>query len=321
MSPPDPDEILSVRDLHYAYGRGKSAKPALNGLDLSVKRGEIVGLLGPNGAGKTTTVRILTTILRPEPGHAFVDGHDVAREPLAARRKVAAVLQENAVETLLSTHDNLLVYGRLHGLAGAEVQRRIDEVSDLLELGDQLQKRAQELSGGYKRRLQIAKALMVDSPVLFLDEATTGMDPFIKRKTMKAIRDQTARGRTVVLTTHLLDEAESLCDRMILMNKGRSMAAGKLRELRTLSQKMFRIRISFADLATDASALLRELGPKSLEERDGEVEMVVEGSEDEWIRKMAIVSERHPLSHLEILGVNLEQIFLHVYGEEGDGGR
>ncbi len=308
------DEIISVEGLRYRYRKGKNPRPALDGLDLSVRRGEIVGLLGPNGAGKTTAVRILTTILRPGGGRALVAGHDVAREPLAVRRKVAAVLQENAIETLLSTLDNLLVYGYLHGLGRREARARADEAARLLGLEDQLDQRAQGLSGGYKRRLQLAKALMVETPVLFLDEATTGMDPFAKRRAMQAIRDQTARGRTVLLTTHLLDEAESLCDRMILMNEGRTMAGGKLRELRALSHKMFRIRLSFSDAAAEAGAALRDLGPRSLAEKDGEIEMVVEGSEDEWIRKMARISERWPLSHLEILGVNLEQIFLQMYG-------
>jgi ABC-2 type transport system ATP-binding protein len=117
------------------------------------------------------------------------------------------------------------------------------------------------------------------------------------------------------LTTHLLDEAESLCDRMILMDKGKAMAGGKLSELRALSRKMFRIRLGFAEPDTAAVGALRDLGPRSLEERDGEVEMVVEGTEDAWIRNMARISERWPLSHLEIHGVNLEQIFLQMYGD------
>lgn len=306
--------VIEVRDLRYTYTRGRRHKLALDGLSFSVNRGEIVGLLGPNGAGKTTAVRILTTILRPGGGTARVAGHDVAAEPLAVRRRLAAVLQENAVETLLSTQDNLMLYGVLHGLDRTETRRRVAEVVELMELGPQLAQRAQELSGGYKRRLQVAKALMVDTPVLFLDEATTGMDPLAKGRTMQAIRRQAREGRTVLLTTQLLDEAESLCDRMVLMREGKSMAAGKLSELRAMARKSFTIGLGFAEPEPAALEALRGLSPRSLEERGGEVIMLVEGSEDEWIRHMAMISSRWPLAHFEIRGVNLEQIFLQMYG-------
>ena len=187
-------QIVIVEQLRHVYRKGKVA---VDGISFGVGRGEIFGLLGPNGAGKTTTVRMLTTILRPTSGRALVAGHDVAREPLAVRRNIVAVLQENAVETLLSTLDNLLLYGYLHGYSRAETRKRVDRVVEALELQEHLHSRAQTLSGGYKRRLQVAKALMIDTPVIFLDEATTGMDPLIKRRVVELIREEAARGRTV----------------------------------------------------------------------------------------------------------------------------
>jgi ABC-2 type transport system ATP-binding protein len=276
--------------------------------------GEIFGLLGPNGAGKTTAVRILTTLLRPTGGRASVAGFDVARHPLEVRRRLAAVLQESSVEVMLTTWDNLLLYGWLHGLSRAESRRRAGDAVELLELGEHLAKRAQELSGGTKRRLQVAKALMVETPVLFLDEATSGMDPLVKRRVVAAIREHAGRGRTVVMTTQLLDEAESLCHRMILLDRGRALAGGRLSELRALSRKIFRIRLGFVDPTPGAFAALRELGPHSMEEADGEVTMRVEGTEDEWIRRVARISERWPLAHFEIRGATLEDIFLELYG-------
>jgi ABC-type multidrug transport system ATPase subunit len=308
------EPIIQVEDLRHVYRRGSSVRPALDGLTFHVRPGEIFGLLGPNGAGKTTVVRILTTILRPTSGRARVAGYDVVARPLEARRRLTAVLQESAVETLLSVRDNLLIYGRLHGLAGNENELRMKQVVELLELGGTLSQRAATLSGGYKRRLQVAKALMLETPALFLDEATTGMDPLIKSRVVQAIRERARRGCGVLLTTQLLDEAESLCDRMVLLDRGRSIAEGRLRELRALSRKMFRIHLSFSEPTLEAAASLHELAPRSLEERDGDVVMTVEGSEDEWIRKMARISERWPLAHLEIRGANLEQIFLELYG-------
>ncbi len=310
------EPIIQVEDLRHVYKRGSNPRPALDGLNFSVQPGEIFGLLGPNGAGKTTVVKILTTILRATSGRALVAGHDVRTHPLEVRRQLAAVLQENAVETLLSARDNLLLYGYLHGLSRAETSRRMEEVVELLQLREHLGQRAQALSGGNKRRLQVAKALMVETPILFLDEATTGMDPLVKRRVVEAIRRRAAAGRTVLLTTQLLDEAEALCDRMVLLDHGRSIAGGKLRELRALSHKLFRISLSFEQATVEGSAALKELRPRSLEERDGEFQLVAEGTEDEWIRKMAQLSERWPLSHLEIRGANLEQIFLELYGGE-----
>lgn len=307
-----PDDIIRVERLRHSYRRGKVA---VDGIDFTVARGEIFGLLGPNGAGKTTTVRMLTTILRPTSGRAIVAGHDVVRDPLSVRRNIVAVLQENAVETLLSTEDNLLLYGYLHGYSRAETRRRVKLVTEALELEEHLQARAQALSGGYKRRLQVAKALMIDTPVLFLDEATTGMDPLIKRRVIELIRQEAARGRTVLLTTQLLDEAESLCDRMALMDAGRILAAGSMSELRQSAHKAFRLFVRFQQDSPEARTLLQSLTSRELKASHGEYELKVEGSEDEWIRQMARVSEKYPLEHLEIRAADLEEIFFELYGE------
>jgi ABC-2 type transport system ATP-binding protein len=254
-------DIVIVEQLCHIYRKGKIA---VDGISFRVRRGEIFGLLGPNGAGKTTTVRMLTTILRPTSGRASIAGHDVAHEPLAVRRNIVAVLQENAVETLLSTLDNLLLYGYLHGYSRAETRKRVDRVIEALEMQEHLHSRAQTLSGGYKRRLQVAKALMIDTPVLFLDEATTGMDPLIKRRVIDLIREEAERGRTVLLTTQLLDEAESLCDRMVLMKEGKVLAAGSMAELRQRAQRAFRLFVRFQHDTPDAAALIHLLSPRTL---------------------------------------------------------
>ena len=309
-------DVVRAEELRHVYRKGKVA---VDGVSFSVHAGEIFGLLGPNGAGKTTTVRILTTILKPTSGRAWVDGHDVAREPLAVRRNIVAVLQENAVETLLSTLDNLLLYGYLHGYSRHETRRRVERVVDTLEMNEHLHAPARTLSGGYKRRLQVAKALMVDTPVLFLDEATTGMDPLIKRRVVELIRKEAARGRTVLLTTQLLDEAEALCDRMVLMKEGKVLAAGTMQELRQRAHKAFRLFVRFQQDTPEARELLRSLTSHTLKADHGEYEFTVEGSEDQWIREMARISERYPLEHLEIRAADLEEIFFELYGDSARG--
>jgi len=310
--------MVRVERLCHIYRKGKVA---VDGISFVVAPGEIFGLLGPNGAGKTTTVRMLTTILRPTSGRAFVAGHDVAREPLAVRRSIIAVLQENAVETLLSTLDNLLLYGYLHGYSRAETRKRVDRVVEALGLEEHLNTRAQTLSGGYKRRLQVAKALMIDSPVLFLDEATTGMDPLIKRRVVELIQEEAARGRTVLLTTQLLDEAEALCNRMVLMKEGKVLASGTMTELRQRAHKSFRLFVRFQQDTPEAALLLQSLAPRNLRNAaHGEYELTVEGSEDQWIREMARISEQYPLDHLEIRAADLEEIFFELYGDVAAGG-
>ncbi|MBI4446577.1 MAG: ABC transporter ATP-binding protein [Acidobacteria bacterium] len=308
-----PDEIIQVEQLKHVYTRGAGRITAVDELTFAVRRGEIFGLLGPNGAGKSTVVKVLSTILKPSGGRALVDGFDVCRNPLQVRRRLAAVLQENSVETMLSVWDNLLLYGLLHGYSRSQTARRAGSYIELLQLRPVLKQRAQSLSGGFKRRVQVAKALMVETPILFLDEATTGMDPLIKTATLKKIQEQAEQGRTVILTTQLLGEAESLCQRMILMDKGRELASGTLAELRLLSKRLLRVQLRF--LKADANALksLRELGPRQLKESAGEIIMVVSGGADEWIRKIAAFSEKWPLEHFEIHGANLEEIFLELY--------
>lgn len=309
-------DIVIVEQLRHVYRKGKIA---VDGISFNVGRGEIFGLLGPNGAGKTTTVRMLTTILRPTSGRAWIAGHDVAHEPLAVRRNIVAVLQENAVETLLSTLDNLLLYGYLHGYSRAETRKRVDRVVEALQMEEHLHARAQTLSGGYKRRLQVAKALMIETKVLFLDEATTGMDPLIKRRVIDLIQEEAERGRTVLLTTQLLDEAEALCDRMVLMKEGRVLAAGSMAELRQRAHRSFRLFVRFQHDTPDAAALMQSLSPRALKAVHGEYEITVEGSENQWIREMARISERHPLEHLEIRAADLEEIFFELYRDVSAG--
>src|SRR4051794_32762822 len=185
---------------------------AVDGLSFSVGRGSIFGLLGPNGAGKTTTLRILTTLVPPTAGHASVLGHDVAASPREVRRNIVVVIQEHAAELLLSVRDNLLTFARFHGLAGPDVRRRADRLIEDFGLSADATRKVQDLSGGQRRRVQVSKAFMVETPIVFLDEFSTGMDPILKRSVMDMLRRESARGRTIVLTTQVLSEAEELCD-------------------------------------------------------------------------------------------------------------
>lgn len=227
---------IRVDNLQKTYvKRGAPPVRALDGISFAVPPGHIFGLLGPNGAGKTTTLKILTTLLRPSGGTAEVAGVDVVKDPLAARKRMVVVVQESAAEIFLSVRDNLLTFARFHGLKGPDLRRRVDEIMEQFGLTQDASRKAMDLSGGFRRRVQVAKTLLVDTPVVFLDEFSTGMDPILKRSVMDLFRLEARRGRTIVLTTQILSEAEALCDEILIINHGREIVRGDVATIKKLS--------------------------------------------------------------------------------------
>ena len=215
--------------------RGAPPVHAVDGLTFSVPRGHIFGLLGPNGAGKTTTLKILTTLLRPSGGSAQVAGVDVVRDPLNVRRQIVVVVQESAAELFLTVRDNLLTFGRFYGLSGVALKRRAEDIMEQFGLTSEASRKAVDLSGGYRRRVQVAKALLVNTPIVFLDEFSTGMDPILKRAVMDLLREEARSGRTIVLTTQILTEAEALCDDILIINHGREIVRGDVETIKSLA--------------------------------------------------------------------------------------
>ncbi len=197
---------------------------AVDRLTLSIGRGEVFGLLGPNGAGKTTTVRMLTTLAKITAGRASILGHDVARAPLAVKRAIGVAPQGLNLEIELTAVENLDYHGRLHGMRRRERQERALALLDFVDLGVKRDVPVDQFSGGMKRRLLIARALMHRPLILFLDEPTVGLDPQIRRKIWGLIQVLKSEGMTVLLTTHYIEEAEALCDRVGILRKGRLIA-------------------------------------------------------------------------------------------------
>jgi ABC-2 type transport system ATP-binding protein len=307
---------IEVEDLRKVY-RTKSGESvrALDGVSFQVPQGRIYGLLGPNGAGKSTLVKILSTITPPTSGRASVMGFDVASQPLATRQQLVVVLQQMATENLLTVRDNLLIYAYLHGVKSQEAQQRLQAVAEEFELGERLRDTVQELSMGTKRRIQVAKIFMLDAPVIMLDEATTGMDPLMKRRVMDRLRAEARNGRTILLTTQALSEAEELCESIMILDRGRSMASGTLRELRKLSTHMFRVNLSFADTNGDLVSRLEALKPVHLQVDGNSVEMVFHGEEASLLGKLADISRDTPILQFEVRGPTLEEIFITLMKE------
>lgn len=308
---------IQVEDLRKVYP-SKSGEPvkALDGVSFQVPQGRIHGLLGPNGAGKSTLVKILSTITPPSSGNAAVMGFDVTGQSLAARKQLAVVLQQTATENLLTVRDNLLIYAYLHGVKSQAAQPRMREVAEEFELGGMLGDTVQELSLGTKRRIQVAKIFMLDAPVIILDEATTGMDPIMKRRVMDRLRNEARNGRTILLTTQVLSEAEELCESIMIIDRGRSMASGTLPELRKLSTHMFRVNLTFAETNGDLVSRLEALKPVQLEVIGKTVEMVFQGEESSLLGNLADISRDTPILQFEVRGPTLEEIFIALMKEQ-----
>ncbi len=215
-------QLIEVEDLRVRYGE----RPALNGLSFSVRCGEVVGLLGPNGAGKTTTLSVLATLRRPDAGVARVGGYAVDRDPTAVRQVLGFVPQRVALYPTLSACENLRFFARLAGLRGVPLRTAVAAALDVAGLTDRAGDVVASYSGGMQRRLNLACALLHRPRALLLDEPTVGVDPQSRERIFTAVRAQADAGTAVVYSTHYMEEAERLCDRVVLIDDGRAVAAG-----------------------------------------------------------------------------------------------
>jgi len=311
------EHAIEVVDLVKVFSRrGQQGVRAVDGLSFAVPKGTIFGLLGPNGAGKTTTLRILTTLARPTAGRATVAGYDVAASPLEVRRRIAAVIQENAADLLLTVRDNLLTYGRFHGLAPSDTARRAERVLAEFGLREEAGRKVMDLSGGYRRRVQVAKAFMVETPVLFLDEFTTGMDPILKRQVMSSLRAQADRGRTIVLTTHILTEAEELCEDILIIKGGRQVARGDLHALKLLSRGVYEVTMTLDHVPPGLEEELQARRPLRLRVNSNTVEVALREDEARVLALVADLARRSRVLRVEIAGADLEDVFVELTGEK-----
>jgi ABC-2 type transport system ATP-binding protein len=304
-----------VENLVKVFGRRFRAPDGIRAVDdlsFAVERGAIFGLLGPNGAGKTTTLRILTTLVRPTAGHASVLGFDVERQPRDVRRNIVVVIQEHAAELLLSVRENLLTFARFHGQSGPEVRRRADRIMDDFGLTGEATRKVQDLSGGYRRRVQVAKAFMVETPIVFLDEFSTGMDPILKRSVMDLLRGESARGRTIVLTTQVLSEAEELCDDILIIDKGRQVARGDLNALKLLTERLYEISVTFDRKPVDLDAVVARYQPFRVRESHNTVHVALKDEESRVLELVTSLAARGRVLRIEINGASLEDIFIEL---------
>jgi ABC-2 type transport system ATP-binding protein len=230
--PAEGDAAIKTEGLRKTYKSSRGDVEAVRGIDLNIPAGEFFGLLGPNGAGKSTTIGMLTTLVAPTGGRAWVAGHDVVATPVAVKRRIGVVTQNNTLDMQLTVAENLQFRSRFFGLPARVAARRADQLIDAFGLGDRRNAMADQLSGGQARRLLIARALVHQPDVLFLDEPTAGLDPQTRVNLWDILSVLHEQGQTILLTTHYMEEAEALCDRIAVVDHGLVLAEGTLDQLK-----------------------------------------------------------------------------------------
>jgi daunorubicin resistance ABC transporter ATP-binding subunit len=230
--PATPDAAIRTEGLRKTYKTSRGDVEAVRGIDLNVPQGEFFGLLGPNGAGKSTTIGMLTTLVQPTGGRAWVAGHDVTKDTVAVKRRIGVVTQGNTLDMQLTVAENLEFRSRFFGLNARAASRRAAQLIDAFGLGDRRNAMADALSGGQARRLLIARALVHRPEVLFLDEPTAGLDPQTRVNLWDILHVLHDLGQTILLTTHYMEEAEALCDRVAVVDHGTVLACGTVDELK-----------------------------------------------------------------------------------------
>jgi ABC-2 type transport system ATP-binding protein len=311
----DPDARIITAGLTKVY---PVALRAVDGMDLSVGSGEIFGLLGPNGAGKTTTIGMLTTRVVPTAGTAVVDGIDVARHPTRVKQRIGVVSQTNTLDRSISVRENLYYHGRYFGLGRPESRRRTDRLLARFHLADRRDATVDTLSGGMAQRLMIARSLLHRPAVLFLDEPTTGLDPQSRMALWDLLGDLHAEGQTILLTTHYMEEADKLCDRVAIMDHGRILALGTPAELKRSVDADTVVRMDAdGDPAPLAENLAGLPGVTGTDVHDGTVRILAKGAAG-LLPRLVLAAERAgvSVSDISVTEPTLETVFIALTGRE-----
>ncbi|MGC0141421.1 ATP-binding cassette domain-containing protein [Pseudactinotalea sp. Z1732] len=292
---------------------------ALDGVDLAVPAGTVHGLLGPNGAGKTTAVRILTTLTRLDEGQAEVAGLDVRTQARQVRQRIGLTGQQTAVDDLLTARQNLTMFGRLFRLDKRAARRRADELLEMFSLTEAAARVPKTFSGGMRRRLDLAASMILAPQVLFLDEPTTGLDPAGRREVWQVVRDLAVRGTTVLLTTHYLDEADQLCDRISVIDHGRNIIEDTPAGLkRRIGDEHLEVTVADpADLPVLSEVVSTLIGASpAVIESTGTVSVAV----SDGVQTLTAVAAEVRAHHIEIADIalrrpTLDEAFLHLTGD------
>jgi ABC-2 type transport system ATP-binding protein len=289
---------------------------AVQGISFEVQSGEIFSLLGPNGAGKSTTISMLACLLEPTTGDAQVMGHSITRQPMAVKRAIGVVPQEVALYEDLSARENLNFWGKMYGLRGPELARRVDDVLGIISLADRQKGPVARFSGGMKRRLNIGIALLHRPDVLILDEPTVGIDPQSRRSILDSVQAFNREGMTILYTTHYMEEAQELSDRIAIMDQGQIIAGGTHAELVKIVGELDRVDLGLNVPAEQVVDAWRQIaGVHKVTTENGTVTLLVDDSNLVLPRLFESATEREVrITSVDIQEPNLEAVFLHLTG-------
>ena len=306
-------EIIIVKNLEHTYGDAK----AVEGISFSVKKGEIFSFLGPNGAGKSTAINVLITLLALQKGEASVAGFDVTRDPQKVRESIGIVFQDITLDRDMTVWEILEFHGKLYSMPHAERRARIEELLTLVQLEAKRDVRTKQLSGGMKRRLEIARGLMTRPKVLFLDEPTIGLDPQTRMRMWDYIKDVNKTGTTIFLTTHYMDEADQLSDRFSIIDHGKIIITGTNWELKnTLGQDLI-----YLETSNNPSAITSLTGLSFVKNMVQKSKGILVMINDDGTKVLPVIMDRLRDADITISTVNLKKpsmddVFIHYTGKE-----
>lgn len=308
------ESILEVKDLKKNYGDFAAVK----GITFDIKEGEIFSLLGPNGAGKTTTISMLSTLYTPTAGDATIGGHSVTKDPMAVKRVIGVVPQELALYEDLTARENLVFWGQMYGLSGKSLNSRVDEVLEQIGLVDKAKNKVKTYSGGMKRRVNIGVGLLHKPRLLFMDEPTVGIDPQSRRAILDTVKDLNKMGMTVLYTTHYMEEAAELSNRVGIIDHGELIALGTQKELTKQVGHTDTLILHIGE-NDDPHALAESLknldGILEASTIHGEVSVITPDAEGVLAAVVGAANERGiKIRSIDIREPNLEAVFLHLTG-------
>lgn len=306
--------ILEVNQLAKSYGNFTAVK----GISFDIKEGEVFSLLGPNGAGKTTTISMLSTLYTPTSGDATIGGHSITKDPMGVRNVIGVVPQDLALYEELTARENLIFWGQMYNLSGKALHKRVDEVLEQIGLVDKAKQRVKTYSGGMKRRVNIGVGLLHKPRVLFMDEPTVGIDPQSRRAILDTVKDLNAQGMTVLYTTHYMEEAEELSNRVGIIDHGEMIAIGTQKEL-TQQVGQAETLILHLEENGDAASLAKSFadikGIDKVDANEHSISIICPAAADVLAAVVSKANEANiKIRSLDIREPNLEAVFLHLTG-------
>ena len=304
---------IEVKNLTKNYGNFK----ALDGINFSVKPGQVFGFLGPNGAGKSTTIKLLTTLIKPTTGSLQILGINAIQNPLEVRHKIGVVLQQPSYEPTLTVEKSLEKYGMMWNISSEERKRRMEKLLVDFELVEIRKKRNEDLSIGQRRRVQVAREFMHDMDLLFLDEPTVGLDPSARRKLLDFIKNKVSSGLTIFYTTHILSEVEYLCDEVAIIDKGKIITIDTPESLKKKFGKEKTIKIHLSEKISSIKQLLDDINECEINFENG-TNIIIQSEKSELVllKILKILNDENiEIEDLSAVPTNLEEIFLKMVRE------